>query len=410
MSYNSGYPAPRARSRSRGPAEDRYYGGAPSPSSAQPPRADSGYMDPNARGRGYGGDQGGRGGYQSQGGYGSQGGYQGGQGGYQSQYQGGYQSQYQGGSSGYGPSSSSSAVAQRGQYYPPAPADARAELFQGSGYDPRTGRSAAAPPPPAGAPQGEYERRHHPQEAEGVFYSAEDEERAYQDTYAEIQQVKGESVQTSRSALRKIRETEEVAASSMRRLQEQNDKLTHVEERMTQAEYHAHKAENKTQDLQKLNRNFILSTFSFSNPFTRSKRKEEKLRKELEAKNKLAAEKEELRKANQAQQRQLETSLNDAEGKHTPGHYPGASSSSAAPQRSRADYLPEEENCEMEREIDSNLDEISSGLGRLKMMGLAMGEAIDQSNEQLGRIDRRTDQVHDRVQRTGAKLHQIARK
>ncbi|KNE61843.1 hypothetical protein AMAG_07119 [Allomyces macrogynus ATCC 38327] len=404
MSYNSGYPAPRARSRSRGPAEDRYYGGAPSPSSAQPPRADSGYMDPNARGRGYG-DQGGRGGYQGgQGGYGSQGGYQ-------SQYQGGYQSQYQGSSS-YATSSSSSAVAQRGQYYPPAPADARAELFQGSGYDPRAGGGRGGPaPPPAGAPApGEYERRHHPQEAEGVFYSAEDEERAYQDTYAEIQQVKGESVQTSRSALRKIRETEEVAASSMRRLQEQNDKLTHVEERMTQAEYHAHKAENKTQDLQKLNKNFILSTFSFSNPFTRSKRKEEKLRKELEAKNKLAAEKEALRKENQAQQRNLETSLNDAEGKHTPGHYPGASSSSAAPQRSRADYLPEEENCEMEREIDSNLDEISSGLGRLKMMGLAMGDAIDQSNEQLGRIDRRTDQVHDRVQRTGAKLHQMARK
>ncbi|KNE62845.1 hypothetical protein, variant [Allomyces macrogynus ATCC 38327] len=394
MSYNSGYPAPRARSRSRGPAEDRYYGGSSSPSAAQPPRADSGYMDPNARGRGGYGDQGGRGGYQSQGGY------QGGQGGYQSQYQG---------SSGYGASSSSSAVAQRGQYYPPAPADARAELFQGSGYDPRTGGRSPAPPP-AGAPSGEYERRHHPQEAEGVFYSAEDEERAYQDTYAEIQQVKGESVQTSRSALRKIRETEEVAASSMRRLQEQNDKLTHVEERMTQAEYHAHKAENKTQDLQKLNKNFILSTFSFSNPFTRSKRKEEKLRKELEAKNKLAAEKEALRKENAAQQRNLETSLNDAEGRHTPGHYPGASSSSAAPQRSRADYLPEEENCEMEREIDSNLDEISSGLGRLKMMGLAMGDAIDQSNEQLGRIDRRTDQVHDRVQRTGAKLHQMARK
>ncbi|KAJ3358074.1 hypothetical protein GGF32_000776 [Allomyces javanicus] len=407
MSYNSGYPAPRARSRSRGPADDRYYGASSSPASAsqqQPPRADSGYMDPNARGRGYGGDQGGRGGYQ--------GGYQGS--GYQSQggyaSQGGYQSQYHG-SSGYGASSSSSsAVAQRGQYYPPAPADARAELFQGSGYDPRTGGRGGPAPPPASAPPGEYERRHHPQEAEGVFYSAEDEERAYQDTYAEIQQVKGESVQTSRSALRKIRETEEVAASSMRRLQEQNDKLTHVEERMTQAEYHAHKAENKTQDLQKLNKNFILSTFSFSNPFTRSKRKEEKLRKELEAKNKLAAEKEALRKENQAQQRNLETSLNDAEGRHTPGHYPGASSSSAAPQRSRADYLPEEENCEMEREIDSNLDEISSGLGRLKMMGLAMGDAIDQSNEQLGRIDRRTDQVHDRVQRTGAKLHQMARK
>ncbi|ORZ36626.1 hypothetical protein BCR44DRAFT_1432267, partial [Catenaria anguillulae PL171] len=191
----------------------------------------------------------------------------------------------------------------------------------------------------------------------------------------------------------------------MRRLQEQGDKLTQVEARMTDADYHANRAENKTQELQRLNKNFIASTFSFSNPFTKARRKEEKLRKEVDERKRVEQEHEEQRKAQRENARHMGTALDTAQGRHVPGQYGGAGPAPVTSgSRSRAHYLEGEEDCDKEREIDNNLDEISSGLARLKMMGMAMGESIERSNQQIDRIDRRTDTVNDRVKRTEAKL------
>ncbi|KAI9175297.1 Protein transport protein S9 plasma membrane t-SNARE [Blastocladiella emersonii ATCC 22665] len=363
-----------SRSRSRGPADDRY--GAPAPSSSS--------------------------------GYGSRGGYGG-------RSDSGYLGHDDGGSSSsrYGAPSPSRYPAPRQPQggYPRAPQydeRGRDELFQGSGYDPRSRTGTGPSPPNAGGAYppaaASYERRRHEREDEGYFYSAEDEEHAYQETRGAIERVKDQSVDTSRSALRRIRETEEVAAGTARKLQEQTDKLTHVEQKMTEAEYHAHRAENKTQDLQRLNKNFIASAFSFSNPFTRSKRKEEKLRREIDEKRRLEEEKEEQRKAGAAAHRAMETTIADAEGRHTPGHYPSRSGGANGGSRSRAHYLDGEEDCDKEREIDSNLDEISAGLGRLKMMASAMGDSIEASSRQADRISRKTDGVTDRVRRTDAKL------
>lgn len=222
----------------------------------------------------------------------------------------------------------------------------------------------------------------------------------------EIEHVKDKSVHSTRNALRRLRETEEVASASLRKLDEQSEKLSRVEAKMTQAEYHAHAAENKTQELQKLNRNFIVSTFSFSNPFTKSKRKEKELEKKLEAER--AAE---------------FLNENIAAGNDDP-RYSGASShvpssvaantlsggSSSKPMRSRAFRLDDEKHCEKEDEIDRNLEEISDGLSRLKQMGLTMTDTIEKSTHQITRIDKRTEDVHDRVRRTDTKLQKIAKK
>ncbi|KAL7753039.1 Protein transport protein S9 plasma membrane t-SNARE [Sorochytrium milnesiophthora] len=256
-----------------------------------------------------------------------------------------------------------------------------------------------APPP--------RERRRHERQDEGYFYSKEDEEDAYQETFQEIQRVKGESVNSTRNALRRVREAEEVGTKSLRQLNEQSEQLAKAEGQILQAEYHAASAEVKTQNLEKLNRNFIVATISsaFSNPFNKAKRREKELAEKIETEKQLAANKENARKDARSTQQRNEAAIS---GGRVPGSAGASSRRDDGPFRSRTNRLDEEENCEMENEIDSNLGEISSGLGRLKMLAMAQQDTINTQNNQLGRMDRSADDVHDRVRRTDGKLKRIA--
>jgi hypothetical protein len=71
-------------------------------------------------------------------------------------------------------------------------------------------------------------RRRHEREEEGYFHSADDEQHAYQEVMQEMDHVKDQSVNSTRNALRRIRETEETAANSMRKLQEQTGKNSRI--------------------------------------------------------------------------------------------------------------------------------------------------------------------------------------
>ncbi|KAI9220912.1 hypothetical protein BC828DRAFT_382368 [Blastocladiella britannica] len=411
MSYNSGYgsssaPAGRSPSRPRN--------GAAAGAGAPPVRGGGvgDYPPPPA-------PPGGRGDYGGRSDYGRS------DSGYAPPPPRGADDRYQRGGSSAAPGSSSSRYApQQPRYDAPQPSSryaapddraTRDALFSGSGYDHDTRRYPARAPAPSGggapAAAGEYQRRVHEREADGYFYSQEDEEHAYREARDRIERVKDQSVDTTRSALRKMREAEEAGASGMRRLQEQEEKLSTVESRMTDADYHATRADNKTDELTKLNKNFVAATFSFSNPFTSKKRREEKLRRQVEEQTRHAEEREAVRRAATEGHRTMDAALADAEGRHMPGHYPSAAAagaSSSATGRSRAYYMDDEVDDEKEREIDGNLDELSAGLGRLRMMGLSMGDAISRTSDQATRIGTRVDTVNDRVKRTGGKLERIS--
>ncbi len=61
-----------------------------------------------------------------------------------------------------------------------------------------------------------------------------------------------------------------------------------------------------------------------------------------------------------------------------------------------------------EEEIDGNLNKISSGLSRLKMMGRSMNEELDAQKDQVGRIQDRTDTSKDRMNNLNRKMNSIA--
>lgn len=256
------------------------------------------------------------------------------------------------------------------------------------------------------------------------FESYDDEERAYQETVQEIRRVKNDSLQSTRNAVRKLRETEEIAQSSLVKLGEQSAQLSRVESQLTTANYHATASESKTQELTRLNKNFILSSLTISNPFTKAKRREKALAKHLENEKSLLDSKESLtsqtsaseRRINEAVNKYGKKSLNDSAYNSPSSISPSSSSSSSIDGRryqGRQYYLPEEDNPEdneMENEIDENLDILSGGVSRLKMMALSMQDELERHNDQIGRINYKTDDVGDVVKRTDYKVKKILKK
>ena len=72
------------------------------------------------------------------------------------------------------------------------------------------------------------------------------------------------------------------------------------------------------------------------------------------------------------------------------------------------DYTPEGlERDDTEVEINSNINEIHSGLSRLKMMGIAMNQEMDLQSDQLKRIDARTNYTRGKVDKLNRKVDQI---
>jgi septal ring factor EnvC (AmiA/AmiB activator) len=68
------------------------------------------------------------------------------------------------------------------------------------------------------------------------------------------------------------------------------------------------------------------------------------------------------------------------------------------------------ERDDKEVEIDSNLDQISNGLSRLKMMGMTMNQEIETQNDHIRRIDDKTSTVKDRVDGLNRNLNKISGK
>ena len=63
-----------------------------------------------------------------------------------------------------------------------------------------------------------------------------------------------------------------------------------------------------------------------------------------------------------------------------------------------------------EREIETNLDLISRGLGRLKEDALILGGEIDRQNEQLNRLWNKTDKTCQTVEKADKKVKRISSK
>ncbi|XP_022102129.1 synaptosomal-associated protein 29-like isoform X2 [Acanthaster planci] len=63
-----------------------------------------------------------------------------------------------------------------------------------------------------------------------------------------------------------------------------------------------------------------------------------------------------------------------------------------------------------EEKLDSNLDEMSSGLARLKNLGMGLGDEIDRQNDDIDRITGKTDRLDTRIEGVNTDIKKILRR
>lgn len=66
-------------------------------------------------------------------------------------------------------------------------------------------------------------------------------------------------------------------------------------------------------------------------------------------------------------------------------------------QRKRYQFEATESDDELEDRLDDNLDEISAVTGRLKALGIAMGNELDTQNKRIDNIAGKTDRLDDKL-------------
>ncbi|KAF8322447.1 hypothetical protein DL93DRAFT_2040499, partial [Clavulina sp. PMI_390] len=282
----------------------------------------------------------------------------------------------------------------------------RAALF--SGFD-ASSRGQGGPPNrfandgPSGSGAGSrYGNSDEPRE----FQTQEEEDEEVEGIRQQIRGVKQESVQSTRNALRIAREAEETGRNTLARLGDQSEKLASTERYVDQGKVHAARAEDKTDELKKLNRSIFRPAITFNKDAKRAAQ---------EAKIKARHEEEQLsRERGMGDVRDSQNRLGRAggygaymEGEEEGGEEEGigrrrpmrseAEQNARREQRKRYQFEATASDDELEDELDDNLDEISRMTKSLKAIAIAAGEELDAQNDRIDNIANKTTKLGARV-------------
>lgn len=196
--------------------------------------------------------------------------------------------------------------------------------------------------------------------------------------------LKEEDVGTTRNALRVAYETEQVARDTLGKIGDQSERLANSERYLDVSRTKAGAADDKVDELRKLNRSIFRPVVTFHKDAKRAAQ-------ETKVQHRFENEREDRARA-MMEVRDTKDRLEQAGGagsrfgngaEKTP-----AETAARKEQRQRFQFEANESDDEIENELDDNLDEIGGVAERLKALGSAMGEEIDQ---QTGRVERVAD-------------------
>ncbi|KAJ1559206.1 hypothetical protein HK405_011592, partial [Cladochytrium tenue] len=257
-----------------------------------------------------------------------------------------------------------------------------------------------------------------PPPEERRWEDVDDEEENYEDEgwlQRKTKKTQQDSVDTTRRALAKMREAEDSATSGLNTLNQQSEQLYNIEHRLNVAESHAKVSEAKASELKSLNRFFMMPTFGANK---RTKNIEDRAKREM-----AEAEAREHERRARVQDVMERNAPSSSSGSSSPasgsrsrwGGGGGGSNNNNSNNNNGGSYkaysTPEGlERDEREEEIDGNLDEMSAGLARLKMMGMAMSSEIESHNDHIRRIGDKSEDVRARIDKANKQVNQIMKK
>jgi hypothetical protein len=173
-----------------------------------------------------------------------------------------------------------------------------------------------------------------------------------------------------------------------------------MERKLDEAYASTKSVDAKVDHLKSLNKHFLLPSFGGK----KAARKEEEFRRNQENKefsSRSAAIRDKEWEVRNERVRGYQSS--SASGSNAGSNGRGASSANRS-FYSTPDGLDRDEQ---EEEIDDNLGQISSGISRLKMMGLAMSTELDSHQDQIKRINTRTEDAQVNVKKLNGKVDSI---
>ncbi|KAJ3256668.1 Protein transport protein S9 plasma membrane t-SNARE [Chytriomyces hyalinus] len=193
--------------------------------------------------------------------------------------------------------------------------------------------------------------------------------------------VQDESLNTTRAALGKMFQAEQIGQAASSKLYQQGEQINRIAGKVEMADTQRKIADAKAAELNALNKSIFVPTFGAQKV---SAMKEGKLRQQLDS-----------------QQTRLNSADSSSAAYYSPQQQGSAQapSSSSSGQRVGGEMESDGLDSDVEDEIDANLDLMSAGLARMKEMGMNMGSEIKKQNNDLknlhGRVDETTDGINN---------------
>ncbi|KAF9044718.1 hypothetical protein BDZ89DRAFT_1127755 [Hymenopellis radicata] len=222
--------------------------------------------------------------------------------------------------------------------------------------------------------------------------------------------VKQESVNSTRNALRMAREAEETARNTLGRLGDQSEKLASTERHLDVSKGHSARADDRTDELKKLNRSIFRPAITF-NKDSKRRAQEQKIQARYdeernEREKALIDIRDTQNRLGRAQTYGRRDDGDDEEGIAS-RYRSEAQTAARKEQRKRFQFESTGSDDEMEDEIDDNLNEIGDMTKRLKALGMAMGEELNSQNQRIDTLEKKTVGLDNKIFRNTERLKKI---
>ncbi|KAJ2828854.1 Protein transport protein S9 plasma membrane t-SNARE [Coemansia sp. 'formosensis'] len=293
------------------------------------------------------------------------------------------------------------------------------ERSYGSGVDSASRPRAGQPPPASGGVRGyasaaresrsQYGNGNYRQ-GQQQYGNEEDDDEDVDSIKARITQVKKETLDSTRNSLRTLEQTEKIGAETLGKLGQQTEQLNRIDRTLEMTNIQAENSIEETAKLRTLNKSIF--HMHVKNPFSGKKRREQELAK-LQAEQERERLVEERKTKNDVDSRRRVQQFTDPNGLHrytSPAGRMNANgdivSTNNMSQSERSRYTFEDEDNEVEDEINDNLGQMSSALGRLKDLSIATRNELKAQEDPLKRIGQTTDKTSDNI---GVARYQLSR-
>ena len=182
-----------------------------------------------------------------------------------------------------------------------------------------------------------------------------------------------------------------------------SEKLANTERHLDVSKGHSVRADDKTDELKKLNRSIFRPAITFNKDAKRAAQ-EAKLQARYDDER---DEREKSMLDIRETQNRLGQAATYGRGGDDDGEGVGGRSRFKTEQqlterkagKSRFQFEATASDDELEDELEDNLDEMSSGLKSLKALSMAMGQELGEQNSRIGRIEQKTVGLDDRLGR-----------